>query len=188
MNGEIKLGEAPLAKLAEFQQEGKFHTQAQATPLPGPLKNAFALKESIDVGPYQVRAIVDRDFEYLQLMDNPLHYQMTGKEFDMMKMVRGQNAYDICFMFTHPFKEVKGILKSGGIKEFQEKSGEEFDSLDLGQMLEIIKGIYAQLERYWEPVIGHQAPGEDNSKKNTLVDGMAVPATVLDGALKSDVS
>lgn len=176
MNVEHETNINPIAKLVEYQKDAKLTEQANSTPLPGPLRDAFALKESISVGPYQIRPFVDRDFEYLQLMDSPLHHQMKDRDgdIDLLPLIRGQKAWDLCMLFTHPFKEIKSIIKSdNGQSKFHEMAGEEFDELDVDKMLAILKAVYRQLEIYWSPVISFKSMDSDDgvSKKNTLVDG-----------------
>lgn len=186
MNGEFPIPQEALAKLAEVQDDAKLIQQANATPLPGPLRNAFAIKESIDVGPYKIRPIVDRDFEYLQLLDSPLHYQLEGKEIDMINLIRGQKAWDLCYIFTHPFKEIKAILKSdGGEKKLHELAGDEFEEMDIAKMMEVLAAIFRQIEIYWEPVISFKSSESDDSKKNTLVDGTANPSMALGSSMKN---
>lgn len=188
MNGEISIPQAAIDKLAEVQSDSLLAQQANATPLPGPLRNAFAVKNSIDVGDYKIRAVVDRDFEYLQQLDNPLHYQLSdkGKEIDMITLVRGQHAWDLCYLFTHPFKEVKAVLKSGGVAKLRELSGDEFDEFDVCKMLEVLKAIYRQIEIYWEPVISFKSSDTDDSKKNILADGADNPPMALVSSTKND--
>lgn len=186
MNGEFPIPQAALAKLSEVQSESTLVQQANATPLPGPLRNAFAIKESIDVGPYKIRPIVDRDFEYLQLLDSPLHYQLEGKEIDMINLIRGQKAWDLCYIFTHPFKEIKGVLKGdGGENKLHELAGNEFEEMDIAKMMEVLAAIFRQIEIYWEPVISFKSSEMDDSKKNTLADGTVNPPMVLDSSMKN---
>lgn len=187
MNGETPEAIHPIAKLVEFQQEQALVTQANATPLPGALRDAFAVVPEISVGHYKVRAIVDRDWEYLQQLDHPLHKHVNGTP-SMGEMITGKFAWQACYIFTHSFPEIKAMLKNSGLDGFRTAAENEFEILNLAQLIEIVKAIMQQVEIYWSPVIGHTPSDGDDSKKNTLVDGTGNQATGSDFCLKSVVS
>ncbi len=131
----------------------------------------------IAVDKYKVRPFVDRDFEYLQELNHPLHKHMKVGE-GLGDMIRGQPAWELCYMFTHPFKEVKAVVKTGGVKALREAAADEFDEFGLAPMIEIIKAVMRQLEIYWEPVLAYKVVDDaDSSKKNTLAAGTDKPQT-----------
>lgn len=187
MNGETPEAIHPIAKLVEFQQEQALVTQANATPLPGALRDAFAIVPEITVGPYKVRPIVDRDWEYLQSLDHPLHKHINGTP-SIGEMITGKYAWQLCYMFTHPFPEIKALLKKNGLDGFKTAAENDFETLNLAQLIEITKAVMQQVEIYWEPVIGHVPADGEDSKKNTLVDGTDNPATASVLPLKSVAS
>jgi len=187
-NGENVL-QAGINRLNEFQQEQSLIKQANSTALPGPLRDAFAPIPEIQVGKYVVRPFRDRDCEFLQFLDNKLNGHFHEKPATVMELIQGQTAWELCYLFTHPFKEVKALFKSGGVEAVKQAAEDEFEEMSLEGHLEIIKAVMRQMEIYWSPVIGHKSPDEgDGSKKNTLVDGTDNPATDLDTNLKSVAS
>ena len=164
-NGENVVEQA-VNRLAEFQTEQSLVTQANSTPLPGPLRDVFAPVQEITVGPYKVRPMFDRDMEFLQFLDNPLYGHFNDKKAEMIQFIQGQTAYELCYLFTHPFKEVKALFKSGGAAAVKQAAEDEFEEMPLAGHLEIVKAVMQQVEIYWSPVIGHSAPDDgDGSKK-----------------------
>jgi len=188
-NGETIVDKA-INRLAEFQGEQSLVTTANSTPLPGALRNAFKSKPSIQVDKYTVRPVVDRDLEFLQELDHPLHRHFTNQSANiMLEIIRGRPAWELCYVFTHPFLDVKALFKSGGPAAVKQAAEYEFEQFDLASMLAIVMAIMRQIEAYWDPVVGF-GPAEDGegSKKNTLAGGGDKAQTGLDSSLKSDAS
>ncbi len=188
-NGDNVVSEA-VNRLAEFQNEQSFATTANSTPLPGPLRNAFKAKQTIQIDKYSIRPVVDRDLEFLQQLDHPLHRHFEKQSADVMgEIIRGRPAWDLCFLFTHPFQEVKALFKSGGPEAVKQAAETEFEEFDLAGLISIVMAVMKQMEVYWEPVIGHKSPDDtDGSKKNTLADGTDKVVTDLVSSLKNGAS
>jgi len=187
-NGENVI-EAGINRLKEFQEDQSLVKQANSTALPGPLRDAFAPIPEITVGKYVVRPFRDRDCEYLQFLDNKLSGHFHEKPVTVMELIQGQTAWELCYLFTHPFKEVKALFKSVGPEAVKQAAEDEFEEMSLEGHLEIIKAVMLQMERYWSPVIGHKSPDDgDGSKKNILAVGTDNPPMASDTVLKSDAS
>ena len=187
-NGE-NIVDSAVNRLAEFQNEQSLVTKANSTPLPGPLCDVFAPVQAITVGPYTVRPMLDRDLEFLQFLDNPLYGHFYDKKADMLQFIQGQTAYELCYLFTHPFKDIKALFKSKEPKDIKQMAEDEFEEMGLTGHLEIIKAIMQQVEIYWSPVIGHSSADDvDGSKKNTLADGTDKPVMDSDSSSKSVAS
>lgn len=186
MNGEHEIPVNPIEKLAEYQQDSKLTSQANSTPLPGPLRDAFSPVPDIVVGNYKVRPMVDRDFEYLQILDHPLHKAANEEVEEKAKQhiadtIRGHYAWEACLMFTKPFKEVKSIITTKGPKGFKEQAADEFGELNLRDLIEVMKAIFEQQEIFWSCVIGHKSVDDESSKKNISVDGTEPQPMALAG-------
>lgn len=177
-NGENIVDKA-VNRLAAFQGEQSLVTTANSTPLPGPLRDAFNPRPDIQVDKYSVRPVVDRDLEFLQHLDHPLHRHFTKQTEDIMSQVfRGRPAWELCYLFTHKFQEVKALFKSGGPAAVKQAAEDEFEQFDLASLISIVTAVMQQMEIYWSPVIGHKAPDDaEGSKKNTSAGGMDNLAT-----------
>ncbi len=188
-NGEAIAAKA-VNRLAEFQSEQPLITTANSTPLPGALRNAFKINPDIQVDKYTIRPVVDRDVEFLQELEHPLYRHVMGSVQNVIgEIIRGRPAWQLCYLFTHPFREVKALFKSGGASAVNQAAEDEFDSFGLGALLEIVTAVMKQMEIYWEPVIGHKAADEtDGSKKNILAGGADNSVTALDTNSKNDAS
>lgn len=173
MNGEINIPPDAILKLKDVQEENRLAQQANSVPLPGVLRDAFSPIPEICVGSYRIRPVVDRDFEYLQSLDHPLHKVVSQENGDsnLGDTMRGQPAWEACLMFSKPFKEVKEIIKTKGIKGFKEQAADEFGELGLREIIEIMSAVFHQIEIFWACVIGHKTADDGDSKKNISVDG-----------------
>ncbi len=134
--------------------------------------------------------MVDRDLEFLQHLDHPLHRHFKQQSNDVIeKVIRGCPAWELCYLFTHPFKEVKALFKSGGPEAVKQAAEDEFEEFDLAGLIALITAVMQQMEIYWSPIIGHKAPEDtEGSKKNILAGGTDSPAMDSDSSLKSVAS
>ena len=156
MNGENhNLPPEVFVKLEEARQESVIVNQANATPLPGALRDAFSPQQDIVVGKYVVRPFYDLDFEILQQIDHPLaKMAMGGEKFgEKIQDLRGQSAWSICWLLTHDVDEVDDMA-SKGAEAVIKASRKEFSRLQLGGILEITKAVLDQFSRYFSTVVG----------------------------------
>lgn len=143
--------------------------RAASEPLPGALRDAFAIPQSIKVGPHTIRPFWDFDFELLTLLDHPLHRIMVagerGEKTDEQYSIRGPQAWLLAYLFTTPVREVDKIVEECG-KDEVTKRAKEFAFCQLAELLAINKAITVQMRRYWEPVIGHGSEEDANAPAN----------------------
>ena len=165
MNGEKhNLPPEILAAFKNAEQESILVNQANATPLPGALRDAFSPQQDIVVGKYVVRPFYDLDFEILQQIDHPLaKMAMGGEKFgEKIQDLRGQSAWSICWLLTHDVDEVDDMA-SKGAEAVIKASRKEFSRLQLGGILEITKAVLDQFSRYFSTVVGLVPPESDDA-------------------------
>ena len=155
--------------VARHEREDNAGRRAAAEPLPGPLRDAFAIQPNITVGPFSVRPFYDIDFEFLALLQHPLHKMMTANEGDFVP--RGPHAWELCWIMTRDPDEVEAVVKEGGVDKLRASARKEFGKMRLPALGEISKAIVAQLTGYWSPVMeygpakqeGEQSPNPTSS-------------------------
>ena len=191
MNGEPKLtaqqAEAIKAKAHEHQERMSVVAEANATPMPGALADAFKIAPEIVVGNYRVRPFYDIDFEFLQQLNHPLHEiivaSQAGKPFEKELLPVGQPARELCFIFTRE-PEVTEELITKGNGDFAHAAKKEFGRMQFQGMNAILTAIQKQMVAYWGPVIGY---GEEETEgasgtRNFSPDTKASPRTDLGGS------
>lgn len=155
MNGEHNLPTGLVEKIEQAKQDREIAAQANATPLPGALRDAFSPQQDIVVGKYKVRPFYDLDFEILQMVDHPLARMALGgdKYGEKIQDLRGQSAWVACWLLTHDVDEVDTIAQNGK-EAVQKVARKEFGRLQLGGLLEISKAVLEQFGRYFSTVVG----------------------------------
>lgn len=166
MNGDITPDFQ--AKIEAAAKEKAIAAQANSTPLPGALRDAFSPQQDIVVGKYKVRPFYEIDFEILQMCDHPLAKMALGGEKygEKLQDLRGQVAWTACWLLTHDVDEVDEI-SAKGVEAVQKAARREFGRLQLGGVIEISKAVIEQYVRYFSTVIGleQSSDGEDAPKK-----------------------
>lgn len=157
-------------QLQEHLQDMAANAKANAIPLPGALRDAFAIAPEIKVGPYVVRPFYDADFEFLQILDHPLHQMIVasqaGGEVDSSKHKRS-SMWELFFIFTSPIDEVDALFEKGeeGLVELRRKARKSFSRMQGGAVLALDAAIGLQLKRYWDPCIGYDENAEGNGEE-----------------------
>ncbi len=153
-------------RVAEIQAKRAAVSEANSNPLPGSLKDAFAIAPEIKVGKFTVRPFYEIDFEFLTVIGDPLNMlvETSGKD-DFMP--RGLPVWQICFMFTNDVDTVEALLKQG-IEAYNAAAKKSFcTKIQLPGLMEIIKAVLIQRNNYWTPASGYEsAEEEEGSKKN----------------------
>ena len=168
-------------KLKQMAVEDLAGHRALAEPLPGPLKDAFALAPEIVVGPYKVRRFRDGDFKILAALDNPfsewLRACLLGDQTgaDVKIQPTGQAMWDLAFVFTRPAKQIKEVIQSVGIKGLQEQSEEEFGEFRLAALSKILAAIIDQSSIYATANIEY-GPAETEGEDGASTPNPPVPA------------
>ena len=172
-NEPIPLGSPQAAKtLADAAERREASARAAATPLPGPLADAFAIAPEIVVGKYKVRAFLECDFEFLKALEHPLYEilidlwqntQTSKNDF----YPRGQLGWEICYLFTHSADEVETLLKSG-VQAFKDAAKAEFGRMPTAAIAALNKAANQQCLLAFRTTINYGASEspDDGSKKN----------------------
>lgn len=161
-NDIVELGESK--RVQEIQEKREVLAEANNTPFPGPMRDAFAIAPEISVGKFKVRPFYEIDFEFLTAIGDPLKMLVEQSATDAFEP-RGKPVWQICFMFTHDVDEVESLLKQG-IEPFDAAAKKEFcGKFQLAGLMEIIKAVLIQRNNYWSPVIGYGAAPEDGEGK-----------------------
>lgn len=167
-NDIIELGQSNV--VADIQEKREAIRVANATPLPGPLKDAFAIVPDITVGPYKVRPFYDGDYDILTQLENPLA-QFIGDTFSKKEssgyMPRGQVCWEICYLFTIPIRQAWEEVEKG---VFKKNARDAFFESKLAALVEIHNAVMQQLSVYWSTTLGFEnveepADGEVVKKK-----------------------
>jgi hypothetical protein len=172
MADPIPLEAGAAAKVADTQERREAAARAAATPLPGPLADAFAIAPEITVGKYKVRAFLECDFEFLKALEHPLYEILidlwTGtKESKNDYFPRGQYGWDVCFLFTHSADDVEALLKQGK-SAFQDAAKAEFSRLPGAAIVKIHSAAKDQCLVAFSTLVQHGVSSTDDegSKKN----------------------
>jgi hypothetical protein len=171
----IQLSPSASSKVADIQERKEVTARASATPLPGSLADAFAIAPDITVGKYKVRPFCEIDFEFLQALEHPLYDMLiatfSGKENKADYFPRGQVAWELCYIFTHPIDEVEELFKTGTgyVKEAAKK---EFGKATFAGVLVLHKAVLKQVMAASQTAIayGSATDDDDGSKKNAVAE------------------
>ena len=168
--------ESPVAaeKVAEITARREVTPEAAATPLPGPLADAFAIAPEIKVGRYKVRAFLEGDFELLQALKHPLYEMLvamfSGKKSEADYFPRGEPVWLLCLMFTRSFDENEELVRDG-LDKFRAVARAEFGRLPTAVILKLHKAIFKQVMIASATAIAYgAAEDDDGSKKNAAAE------------------
>lgn len=154
--------------------------QAMAEPLPGSVRDAFAVSPDIQCGRYTVRPCYDADIEWLSLLGHPLHEMRLRRESSQDGKVenlyepRGRYAWELFYMLTHPVDEVDELMAKDGLEAFRAAAKKEFSRLQFHGLLKLSEACLAQYARYWDPTLsygpasdGEESPAGSQIQKKT---------------------
>lgn len=163
--GDKIIGGVPESVIREHQETKAATAEAGSVPMPGALREAFAVLQNIKVGDRVVRPVVDIDFEFLQALDHPFFKMAMGivQYGDKMSDLRGPNAWQLCFIFTHSVDEVETLMESG-VDEVKKAAKKEYSRMQMIDLIDLQKAIWEQASKYWKPVIGYGAASVDESE------------------------
>ena len=145
--------------------------RAAAEPLPGSLAEAF-LGDAIEViEGVKVRRVVASDWIILRWLNSPIVRQMLEMQKPMEKRepvdYSAEEAYEICYQFTHNPKEVRA-MKEQGRKAFTEAAieefGDRFSTMEIAEL--VVDAVSKQLQRSWATALS-VAPKEEPAEKKT---------------------
>lgn len=161
------------AKISETVERREASERAAATPLPGPLADAFSIAPEIKVGNYKVRAFLECDFEFLKALEHPL-YEILIDLWQNTKTAthdffpRGQHGWEICYLFTHAADEVEALLKAGA-QAFKDAAKKEFGRMPTAAIAALNKAANQQCLIAFSTTINYGASEspDEGSKKNS---------------------
>ena len=150
--------------------------RAATDPLPGPLAEAF-LSDSIKVGQINVRRVVASDWPILKQLNSPIYLQwlemQKAPEIREEVPFTDEQAYEMCWQFTHTPKESR-VLLVGGVEAYRLKATEEIaDMFDLATLTEIVNAIQQQLMRSSRSVLKLGSGESEEPEKKTIATAMA---------------
>lgn len=162
-------------QIAQRQQENavadKAGQFAAAAALPGPTFDAFAQLPSVKVGPYEIREFCDADFETLQILKSPLsnmlavayqsgdqpEKQTEADEAEILKeTMRGNNAWNVCFVMTEPVETIDDILREGGREALERKAKAKFGKLRTPAIMLVVKAAIDQMTHSWDTRLAYE--------------------------------
>lgn len=137
-----------VARLASQDELGHV---AALTPLPGPLREAFALAQDIEVGGYKVRPLVDMDFEVLAALNHPLERMykqaLSGLDPSDVFLPTGLPMWQAAWVFTRDPDESEQVLSNpDGSNELSRLARKEFGKLQTKALGAIYLAIMKQVE------------------------------------------
>lgn len=151
--------------------------RASASPLPGPLFDAFASEHVIQVGEIKVRKIVSNDWPIFEKLQSPLieltkeKAQNDGGAVDLT--VTNEQECEMVWQFTHTPRECRELMAEGR-EAFRERAVLEVgDSIDQPTVKLIIMAIMEHLKRSWQTCLEHQAKMEQEGQVTFFRDTTA---------------
>ena len=170
-NEPIPLGSPQAAKtLADAAERREASARAAATPLPGPLADAFIPHPDIKVGNYTVRAFCEADYEYLQSLEHPIVDMLiaafSGKESQSDYFASGQKAWELCYLLTRPIDDLDAQFKNG-VQWVKDAAKKEFSKMPFGAPSIIHAAALKQVMDAGKTAIAYgSSEDSEGSKKN----------------------
>jgi hypothetical protein len=162
---------ATSALVADVIEKREASAQAAATPLPGPLTDAFAIPPEIKVGKWFVSPFLEGHFELLSALQHPLYdlliAMFSGKQSVSDYFPSGRKMWELCYLFTHPLEDSEQLVKSGADK-FTDAARKEFSRFPTAAMILMHKAIVKQVLLASSTAIafGNEEEGGSDLKKN----------------------
>jgi hypothetical protein len=169
MAGDIILeGTRATEAVADIQERRDAAIMASATPLPGPLADAFAVAPDIKVGSYSVRPFLEGDFELLKALSHPLYDMLiamfSGKPSEADYLNRGPQAWELCVLFTRSFDEAEKMVAEGVLKDLAQM---EFKKQNTAVVVKLHSAIIKQVMLASSTAIAYGSSEDgEGSKKN----------------------
>lgn len=144
-------------------------------PLPGPLADALAPSQNIQVGAYQVRPFRDSDFVALKALGHPLVClspaalaKMKAGDSDKVDSAAatlesftpsGEDFWSLCWLLTRDSRKARDLLKEpGGVDKLKDSAFEEFGQMDSLTLAKLAVPVIEQFCRNCGVIQQHGAP------------------------------
>ena len=163
--------EAKIAEKAkQHAMEDEAGRRAASTPLPGATRDAFAIQPDIKVGSFNVRPFYDIDFEFLSMLEHPLHKMMVngmkGEKAEDEFFPRGSMVWELAFVFTRSPDDVEAAFKAGGVSGVKNEAKKQFSRFQLAALTQLSQAVIKQMSIYWEPVVAYGVPEKEGEAKH----------------------
>lgn len=168
---------------AEALLENEATKRASAHPLPGPLRDAFC-SGPITVAGKTIYKVVPRTFQALVAIDSPMiktiqDVVQTGKvdtEFTE------EQAWEICWIFTHEPKAVREMLDKGVAALKEAAVNEVGESWDAAAVNMVIAGCLEQIKRHMLTSVKFAAEAQEKGEITFFRDLATPPKTAAAGS------
>jgi hypothetical protein len=179
-NGEMDVQAKGLATEVILTEQAS--KRASADPLPGPLKEVFC-DGPIEIAGKIVYKVVPRYFAALKALDSPIISMLqdvvqTGK---VDTELTDEQAWEICWIFTHTGKEVRAVLDKGP-KCLKEASQNEVGDSDDYPVNLVTIAVMEQLKRHLSTAMKHGAEAVDKGAVSFFRDSAMLPSGATVGS------
>lgn len=174
----------PPEKLQELLLNKAAATEAAKAPFPGPLRKAFTTPLTKTVGPFKVRPFFDGDYDILAALEHPLQLFLSNSLSEdawgkKLKTIRGQDAWNLCHLFTTPAAASFEILANEeNLAKFKIEARDRFSTFQLSDLVLIQTVVFDNYLSCYTTVAELESI-DDSKKKLSLID---VPPLATDGA------
>ena len=177
-NDQLKAAsEAAVLRIVEQDAAGK---EAAAAILPGPLKQAFALNQGINVGGWTVRPFSDIDFEFLATLEHPLSQMyrdaLRGDETKATFLPSGPTIWQAAWILTRDIDTVEMLLsQSNGKEQLAKAARSEFGRLPPRILGEFFKAVMKQIEVSSSTTVKYEAAAADGEAAKAKTNPSSQP-------------
>ena len=164
-------------KLAEHNLKSMAAGRASATPLPGPLKSAFASTD-IKAGAYSVRRLVAADWKIFEIVDSPmvrmmLELQKPKEEQEDVSTTPEEDSV-LCWQFTRPSRQVFEFVKTHTKEEIVKTATDEFFFEGGESSTVVVNAIMEQFGRHMKTRLEY-ATQQKESGEISFLDSLPTP-------------
>lgn len=183
MNKILEISPEEQKLVEEARREKALNVEASSTALPGPARQAFKPVQSIEVGPFTVRPMVDGDFLVFSELQHPAaglkpssvakkqteHVEAEYDQFLESVYMGGEVTWLFCHVLTSGCAEIYRALKKGGkqgVEDLKLAALERFGVLQRPELIEVVNACMTQFAGYWGTTVGHK-PTEPEGEKSS---------------------
>lgn len=157
--------------------------RANASPFPGPLKEAF-VDGDIQVGQYKVRKVVAFDWIVFEAINSPLLELVKSARQNPKEAAQAdismKDQCAICWQFTRSADEVDEVLQKG-VDEVHRRVKEDFAKrASMSDIALLTDAVVKQIQTMWATAQGHSANGQGDT--TFFPEREIIPKTVPAGS------
>jgi len=148
--------------------ENEAAKRANASPLPGPVGDAFGKYGPITIGEIIVRPIVASDWKIFTAVDSPIIKMLMefrqNPAAPMQVEITDDEECMLCYQFTRPVKEARETLAKG-LDHYKQVACEEMgDKVDAPVLKLIQSAVMEQIKRSWVTAISFKEKLEESGE------------------------